>query len=57
MELVIKNCNCIKKADIYIEPNCLNIKYAINGAGKSTISKANTNEKRWGYSARTRYNC
>lgn len=40
MNLVIKNCNCINQADISIEPNCLNIKYAMNGTGKSTISKA-----------------
>ena len=40
MNLVIENCNCIKKADISIQPNCLNIKYAMNGTGKSTISKA-----------------
>lgn len=36
----IRNCNCIKSADIEIQSNCLNIKYGINGTGKSTISKA-----------------
>lgn len=40
MELIIENCNCIKKAAISIEPNCLNIKYGMNGTGKSTIGKA-----------------
>lgn len=36
----IKNCNCIKSADIKLEEGTLNIKYASNGTGKSTISKA-----------------
>lgn len=36
----IRNCNCIKAADIKIEEGTLNIKYGINGTGKSTISKA-----------------
>lgn len=36
----IKNCNCIKSAEIIIEKNTLNIKYGSNGTGKSTISKA-----------------
>lgn len=36
----IKNCNCIKEADIKIEEGTLNIKYGPNGTGKSTISKA-----------------
>lgn len=36
----IKNCNCIKTADIRIELGTLNIKYGSNGTGKSTISKA-----------------
>ena len=36
----IKNCNNIDEAVICIEPNKLNIKYGINGTGKSTISKA-----------------
>lgn len=40
MNLVIENCNCINQAEISIESNCLNIKYAMNGTGKSTISKA-----------------
>lgn len=40
MELVIKNCNCIKKATIEVLPNTLNIKYGTNGTGKTTISEA-----------------
>lgn len=36
----IKNCNCIREADIKIEESILNIKYGPNGTGKSTISKA-----------------
>ncbi|WP_440285396.1 hypothetical protein [Eshraghiella crossota] len=36
----IKNCNCIKSADIKLEEGTLNIKYGSNGTGKSTISKA-----------------
>ena len=36
----IRNCNCIKEADIKIEEGTLNIKYGSNGTGKSTISKA-----------------
>ena len=36
----IKNCNCIKEANIKIEEGTLNIKYGPNGTGKSTISKA-----------------
>lgn len=40
MGIVIKNCNCIKEADIEIIEGTLNIKYGINGTGKSTISEA-----------------
>ena len=40
INLVIENCNCISHADISIEPNCLNIKYGMNGTGKTTIGKA-----------------
>lgn len=40
MDLVIKNCNNIDLANIEIRENELNIKYGINGTGKSTISKA-----------------
>ena len=36
----IQNCNCIKNADITIIENCLNIKYGVNGTGKSTIGLA-----------------
>jgi energy-coupling factor transporter ATP-binding protein EcfA2 len=38
--MLIKNCNNIKSANIALEPNNLNIKYAANGTGKSTIAKA-----------------
>ncbi len=40
MEIIIKNCNNIEEALISIEENHLNIKYGINGTGKSTIAKA-----------------
>lgn len=36
----IENCNNIKQGQINIVKNELNIKYAMNGTGKSTISKA-----------------
>lgn len=39
-KIQIRNCNCIKKADIEIEEHTLNIKYGTNGTGKSTISEA-----------------
>ncbi len=38
--IVIKNCNNIKETSIIIEEGNLNIKFAINGTGKSTIAKA-----------------
>lgn len=40
MILTIKNCNNIAVATISVEENKLNIKYAMNGAGKSTIARA-----------------
>lgn len=40
MELHISNCNNISSGIISISENRLNIKYAINGTGKSTLSKA-----------------
>ncbi len=42
MEITIKNCNNIDEGVITIVDTRLNIKYAINGTGKSTISKAIT---------------
>lgn len=36
----IKKCNSIENGQIELVKNSLNIKYAINGTGKSTISKA-----------------
>jgi len=36
----IHNCNNIREGTICIEPNKLNIKYGINGTGKTTIAKA-----------------
>ena len=36
----IKNCNSIQEAKISIENNTINIKYGINGTGKSTTAKA-----------------
>ena len=40
MDVIIKNCNNIDEANISIKENFLNIKFAANGTGKSTISKA-----------------
>jgi len=40
MNIEIKNCNNIDLGVVKIYENNLNIKYAINGTGKSTISKA-----------------
>lgn len=40
VNLNILNCNCIRNANIAIKKNCFNIKYGLNGTGKSTISKA-----------------
>ncbi|MBL4932746.1 AAA family ATPase [Clostridium paridis] len=40
IEINIKNCNNIKEGLIKIEQDKLNIKYAMNGTGKSTLSKA-----------------
>ena len=40
MEIKISNCNNIDRGSLTIKENKLNIKYAINGTGKSTISKA-----------------
>lgn len=43
MKVNIRNCNNIKNTDITIEKNSLNIKYGMNGTGKSTIAKALAN--------------
>lgn len=40
MIVKLSNCNCIKKAEIKIVENQLNIKFGPNGTGKSTIGKA-----------------
>lgn len=40
MEIEISNCNNIDSGAIKIAEGVLNIKYAINGTGKSTISKS-----------------
>lgn len=40
MNIRIKNCNNIDSAEISVINNRLNIKYAINGTGKSTIAHA-----------------
>jgi len=48
MNIVIKNCNNIVNGEISLKENLLNIKYAINGTGKSSISKSilyHTNDK------------
>ncbi len=40
MQIEIKHCNNVDNGTIEIKENTLNIKYAINGTGKSTIAKA-----------------
>lgn len=40
MDFVIKNCNSIDTGNIQITKDKLNIKFGINGTGKSTIAKA-----------------
>lgn len=40
MKVKLANCNCIKKSEIEIVEEQLNIKYGPNGTGKSTIGKA-----------------
>ncbi len=40
MELKINYCNSIDEASIIINDGVLNIKYGVNGVGKSTIAKA-----------------
>ena len=40
MDIVINNCNNIEKGNLTITEGALNIKYAVNGTGKSTVSKA-----------------
>lgn len=40
LNIKIKRCNSIENGQIKLVENSLNIKYAINGTGKSTISKA-----------------
>lgn len=42
MDIVLENCNNITQGRVSIIEGALNIKYAINGTGKSTISKAIT---------------
>lgn len=36
----VENCNCIKCANISLQKGALNIKFAPNGTGKTTIAKA-----------------
>lgn len=40
MEIHFTNCNNISTGSLHIEESRLNIKYAINGTGKSTVAKA-----------------
>jgi len=40
IEAVVKDCNNVTSAAIQIRKNQLNIRYAMNGAGKSTIASA-----------------
>ena len=44
MNVEINNCNNIEKGNVEIKENTLNIKYAINSTGKTTITKAITYE-------------
>lgn len=38
--ITIDNCNCINHAELTVIPKQLNIKFGVNGIGKSTIGKA-----------------
>ena len=40
MQIAIQNCNNIEQGEVSVEKGALNIKYAINGTGKSTIAAA-----------------
>lgn len=40
MKIILKNCNNVDYGEVKLVEKHLNIKYAINGTGKSTISKA-----------------
>lgn len=40
MDVIIENCRSIDRAVISIEPSKLNVKFAPNGTGKSSIAKA-----------------
>lgn len=40
MKIEIKNCNNVDSGVVEIIENRLNIKYAVNGTGKSTIARA-----------------
>jgi Fe-S cluster assembly ATPase SufC len=40
MQITVKHCNNIDHAEISIVESKLNIKFAANGTGKSTLSKA-----------------
>lgn len=40
MRIILENCNSIYSGEININENSLNMKHAINGTGKTTISKA-----------------
>lgn len=40
IKITIENCNNISKGELILEKNKLNIKYGMNGTGKSTLSTA-----------------
>lgn len=40
MQIEIKNCNSIDNCVVQVRENTLNIKYGMNGTGKSTIVRA-----------------
>lgn len=40
IKITIENCNNISNGELALEKNKLNIKYGMNGTGKSTLSTA-----------------
>lgn len=40
IRIKVEHCNNVKNADLTLHPDALNLLYAMNGTGKSTIAKA-----------------
>ena len=40
MSIILENCNIVDSGEISVAERYLNIKYAINSTGKSTVSQA-----------------